>query len=482
MPGSKSVTNRALLLAALADGDSSLEGALAADDTLAFAAGLTELGFAVRTDGGGEAEGTGGGRAGASAGVEEASPTWRVRGGGRIPAAEAEVYCAEAGTAARFLLAAGAAGDGVYGFDAAPQLRRRPLAPLLDALRRQGAETVPAGATHLPLTLRARGLSGGRLRLPGETSSQFVSALLMAAPLARRATGAHRRRARQPALRGHDAGDDGPVRGGGRGEARERRPRDAVFRVTPGAYRGRAYEIEPDASTASYFFAAAALTGGRVRVPGLHRAGGLQGDVRFLDVLEAMGCSIADAPEGVAVRGPVALAGIEVDMSDISDTFMTLAALAPFATSPVTITGIANVRVKESDRISAVEANLRALGVRTESGPDRLRVFPGRPGRRHDRPARRPPHRDVVRRARPAHARRRHRRPRLCEQDLPLLLRAVGGSRTGNCLKWANRGSSRTHPAKSRSRRAGWTKRPQARPQKKSRPALCLPPTKVRPG
>ena len=389
MPGSKSVTNRALLLAALANGDSFLEGALAADDTLTFAAGLTKLGFDVSTHGG-EAEGAGGARSGASDGARrrasgdgagEGSPTWRVRGGGgRIPAAEAEVYCAEAGTAARFLLAACAAGDGVYGFDAAPQLRRRPLAPLLGALRRQGAETVPAGATRLPLTLRARGLSGGRLHLPGETSSQFVSALLMAAPLARRPL---------------ELAVDGLVsrpyvdmtlammaQFGVKSEAKrpsDDRGGDAVFRVAPGAYRGRAYQIEPDASTASYFFAAAALTGGRVRVPGLHRAGGLQGDVRFLDVLEAMGCSVTDAPEGVAVHGPVTLAGIEVDMSDISDTFMTLAALAPFAASPVTITGIANVRVKESDRIAAVETNLRALGVRTESRPGRLRVFPGAP-------------------------------------------------------------------------------------------------------
>jgi len=390
VPGSKSVTNRALLLAALADGDSVLGGALAADDTLAFAAGLTELGFDVRTGDDGEAEGAGGGRSGAFAGARkrasgvraaEASPTWRVRGaGGRIPAAEAEVYCAEAGTAARFLLAACAAGDGVYGFDAAPQLRRRPLAPLLDALRRQGAETVPAGAARLPLTLRAGGLSGGRLEMPGETSSQFVSALLMAAPLARRpleltVDGLVSRPYVDMTLAmmaqfGVEAKATRPV--GGRAAA-------AVFRVAPGAYRGRAYDIEPDASTASYFFAAAALTGGRVRVPGLRRAGGLQGDVRFLDILEAMGCSVADEPQGVTVQGPLALAGIEVDMSDISDTFMTLATLAPYAASPVTITGIANVRVKESDRIAAVEGNLRALGVRTESGPDRLRVFPGTP-------------------------------------------------------------------------------------------------------
>jgi 3-phosphoshikimate 1-carboxyvinyltransferase len=152
--------------------------------------------------------------------------------------------------------------------------------------------------------------------------------------------------------------------------------------VTPGTYGARCYEVEPDASTASYFFAAAAVTGGRVRVPGLRRHDALQGDVRFLDVLEAMGCAVADGPDGLAVAGQAGAAppaGLTVDMSDISDTFMTLAALAPYATSPVTVTGIANVRLKESDRIAAMEANLIALGVRTESGADYLRVFPGAP-------------------------------------------------------------------------------------------------------
>ena len=155
-----------------------------------------------------------------------------------------------------------------------------------------------------------------------------------------------------------------------------------------GAYRARDYDIEPDASTASYFFAAAAVTGGRVCVAGLRRRDALQGDVRFLDVLEAMGCEIGDGADGVTAggsgarscaSGPAVLRGLTVDMSDISDTFMTLAAVAPFAAAPVTVTGIANVRVKESDRIAAVEENLRRLGVRTESGPDYLRVFPGAP-------------------------------------------------------------------------------------------------------
>jgi len=352
VPGSKSVTNRALLLAGLASGASVLRGALDADDTAAFAAGLRSLGISVDAKAG-ELHVTG--------------------AGGPLPATEADVFCAEAGTAARFLIAAAAAGEGAYRFDASPQLRRRPLGPLLDALRDQGARTEPAGAYGLPLKLLARGLAGGVLPLPGDTSSQFVSALLMAAPLGRTPLDLNVdglvsrpyvtmtvRMMRQFGVAAEASGDE-------------------RFVVAPGAYAGRDYAIEPDASTASYFFAAAAATGGRVQVLGLHPASALQGDVGFLDVLEAMGCEVTDDAEGVRVAGPAALAGLTVDMSDISDTFMTLAAVAPLAASPVTITGIGNVRLKESDRIAAVEANLRRLEVPTESGADWLRVFPATP-------------------------------------------------------------------------------------------------------
>lgn len=356
LPGSKSITNRALLLAALADGESVVRGALDAADTRAFAGGLVDLGFAVET--------------GAEA--------WRVHGGGgRIPAASAAVCCAEAGTAARFLLAAAATGHGEYRFDAAAQLRRRPLSPLLDALRNQGAATEPEAAASLPLTLHASGLAGGALRLPGETSSQFISALLMAAPLGRAALEltvdglVSRPYVRMTTTMMERFGVAVESRG------------DAAFRVRHGVYRAREFAVEPDASTASYFFAAAAATGGTVRVEGLRRHGCLQGDIRFLDILAAMGCDVRDDAEGVSVTGPAALAGITVDMSDISDTFMTLAAIAPLAASPVTVTGIANVRLKESDRIAAMEANLGKLGVRTESGPDRLRVFPSLPHGAH---------------------------------------------------------------------------------------------------
>jgi len=351
VPGSKSVTNRALLLAGLAAGDSVLRGALEAGDTDAFAAGLRSLGVAVDRRGG----------------------DLHVTGaGGRFPAAEADVFCAEAGTAARFLLAAAAAGDGVYRFDAAPQLRRRPLGLLLGALRAQGAGTEPADAGDLPLTLLAGGLAGGSLRLPGDTSSQFVSALLMAAPLGRtpldlRVDGLVSRPYVAMTLRMMEQFGAGPEL-----------ETDDRFVVAPGGYAGREYAVEPDASTASYFFAAAA-TGGRLQVLDLQRAGALQGDLAFLDLLECMGCTVTDDPGGVVVTGPATLGGLTVDLADSSDTFMTLAAIAPLATSPVTITGIGNVRLKESDRIAAMEENLGRTGVKTESGPDWLRIFPATP-------------------------------------------------------------------------------------------------------
>jgi len=360
VPGSKSVTNRALLLAGLAAGRSVLRGALEAGDTDAFAAGLRSLGVAVERSG---------------------DEVVVIGAGGRFPAAEADVFCAEAGTAARFLLAAAAADEGVYHFDAAPQLRRRPLGLLLQALRAQGARTEPDDAGALPLTLRAGGLAGGSLRLPGDTSSQFVSALLMAAPLGRgpldlRVDGLVSRPYVTMTLRMMQSFGAGATSGS---SADAGRATGDSYVVTPGAYAAREYDVEPDASTASYFFAAAAATGGRVKVLGLHRAGALQGDVAFLDVLECMGCTVTDEPDGVLVAGPAALAGLTVDMADISDTFMTLAAIAPLATSPVTITGIGNVRLKESDRIAAMEENLGRTGVKTESGPDSLRVFPGAP-------------------------------------------------------------------------------------------------------
>ncbi len=354
LPGSKSVTNRALLLAALAQGDSVVLDALEADDTSAFIDGLRALGVGVE---------------------RQAAGCLAVEGtAGRLPAGRAAVDCRDAGTAARFLLAACAASRGVYTIDGSPQLRRRPMGALLRALETLGAGVEPTAAERLPVTVTGRGLRGGTLRLPGDVSSQFVSALLMAAPLAAAPLSL--------SVDGHVSRpyiDMTVAMMRDFGVAVEREAHERFTVPAPLAYTAREYAVEPDASTASYFFAAAAVTGGRVTVEGLRRDGALQGDVRFVDVLEAMGAEVRDTPQGLQVAGTGLLTGLTVDMGDISDTFMTLAAIAPFALTPVTITGIGNVRLKESDRIAAVEENLRGAGIHVESGPDSLRVIPGTP-------------------------------------------------------------------------------------------------------
>ncbi|MFI9778640.1 3-phosphoshikimate 1-carboxyvinyltransferase [Streptomyces sp. NPDC051956] len=361
IPGSKSLTNRALLLAAAARGTSRLRAPLVSDDTTAFRRALDVLGVDIRTE----------------------DDTWVVTGLGGGPSGTRSVWCADAGTAARFLPVWAAAGQGDFLFDGSAQLRARPLGPLADALCALGVEVVPGPDGGLPLLIRAAGLPGGTVRLDSSTSSQYLTGLLLAAPLAERPLTVH-----APGL------VSGPyidmtlalLRRFG---ARVHTDEDGAWRVEPGGLRGSTLPIEPDASTASYFFAAAAVTGTTVRVPGLGR-GSLQGDVRFLDVLEQAGARVELTEDAAEVTGTGRLrGGFSVDMGNISDTFMTMAAIAPLADAPITITGVAHARLKESDRIAAVAQNLRSLGVRADEGPDRITVHPAGPA-----PARIACHRD----------------------------------------------------------------------------------------
>ena len=357
VPASKSISNRALLLAALASGDSLLSNVLLSDDTAVFMDALKSLGFSVDFDSG--------------------QRLCRVvGGGGRLPVSSGEVWCGSAGTAARFLLAAvAAAGRGEYRFDASAQMRSRPIGPLVKGLAGQDVAISASPGGSFPISLKTGGLTGGRLHLgDGDQSSQYLSAILMAAPLAR-----------SPVEIETDLSVSRPyvdmtlrmMSDFGVEVARTGYSRFAVS--APAQYQACDYVIEADASTASYFFAAAALSGGSVCVANVSRRDSLQGDMRFLAVLEAMGCTVSEGVDGVTVTGPPTLRGVKVDMSDISDTVMTLAAIAPFANGPTSIEHIGHIRLQESDRIAALAANLERIGIRADVGDTYLRIHPGKP-------------------------------------------------------------------------------------------------------
>ncbi|MFF7562503.1 3-phosphoshikimate 1-carboxyvinyltransferase [Streptomyces pseudovenezuelae] len=350
LPGSKSITARALFLAAAADGVTTLVRPLRSDDTEGFAEGLVRLGYRV-------------GR----------SPdAWQVDGRPQGPAAaEADVYCRDGATTARFLPTLAAAGHGTYRFDASPQMRRRPLLPLSRALRDLGVDLRHEEAEgHHPLTVRAAGVDGGEVVLDAGQSSQYLTALLLLGPLTRRGL---RIRVTDLVSAPYVEITLAMMRAFGVEVTRE----DDVFVVPPGGYRATTYAIEPDASTASYFFAAAALTpGAEVTVPGLG-TGALQGDLGFVDVLRRMGAEVSIGADATTVRGTGELRGLTVAMRDISDTMPTLAAIAPFASGPVRIEDVANTRVKECDRLEACAQNLRRLGVRVATGPDWIEIHPG---------------------------------------------------------------------------------------------------------
>ena len=357
VPGSKSLTNRALLIAALAEGESELDGVLFSDDTHYMIEAWRQLGIAVT--------------------VDRAEARCTVAGhGGAIPVTGADLYVGNAGTAMRFLVAAVALGHGRFRVDGSARMRERPIGDLLDGLTQIGARVhSEAGAGCPPVVVDADGLSGGAAAIAGQQSSQFVSALLMVAPCMRdglrltveglvAAPYVDMTLAVMAAF-GVTSGRDGY----------------RMLSVAPQRYRARRYAIEPDASSAHYFLAAAALTGGRVRVHGLGRTS-LQGDVRFVDLLEQMGATVERGEDYLEVRGGGDLDGIDADLNAISDTAPTLAALAPFARRPVTIRNIAHVRLQESDRLRVVATELNRLGVRVRELPDGLVVEPStvRPG------------------------------------------------------------------------------------------------------
>ncbi len=367
VPGSKSITNRALLMAALSDGTVRLENVQLSDDASAFIESLRSLGFSLKTN--------------------EARRCVTVEGcAGRIPRSGVEIDVGSAGTAARFLTAMLGVSDGTYRILASEQMQRRPMRPLFEALLSLGARIEWLGAKgYLPVEL------SGAAKRPGDRaeidldigeSTQFLSALLMTAPMLPCDLHLHITSEKKDGpyvemTRRMMAQFGASVRfedGGPAGSGEYFVPSDAVYAGTD------RFRVEPDVSAACYFYAAAALTGGTVRVDHVVPKS-MQGDLKFLDVLEQMGCTVENGPEGITVTGPASgkLHGLSVDMRDFSDQALTLAAIAPFADGPVEITHIAHVRGQESDRIHAIVSNLQRAGISCEERPDGVRIKPGQP-------------------------------------------------------------------------------------------------------
>lgn len=352
-PGSKSLTNRALITAALAEGTTRLSGVLASDDTRVMVESLNRLGIAVTHD--------------------EAAKTMTVSGcGGAIPAGDAELWLENSGTSIRFLTAMASLGNGRIRLDGNSRMRERPIAHLIEALRGLGVDAAcELESSCPPVVLNAEGVSGERTQIAGNLSSQYLSGLLMMAPCA-----------------------SGPIDIEVVGElvsvpyidmtmgvmaqfgVTVSTPQPNLFQIQPQKYKAAEYDIEPDASAASYFFALAAITGGEVTVEGLNRYA-LQGDVGFVEALQKMGCSVSYGDNSITVTGGE-LTGIDIDMNAISDTAQTLAVVALFANGPTRIRNVAHMRHKETDRVSALVTEIRRMGIEAEEHDDGLTITPGR--------------------------------------------------------------------------------------------------------
>ena len=348
VPGSKSITNRALVLAALAEGESILRGVLHSDDTRHMRTGLEQMGIDI---------------------TEVDSTTWKVIGGrSRLRAPEAPIFVGNSGTTVRFLAALAALVPGEVTLTGDEHMAKRPILDLVDGLRQLGI-SIDCDSGCPPLTITGGSLPTGRIEMPGNKSSQYFSAVLMAAP-----------------------GAQGPLEIIPQGTLVSRPYIDitlammkdfgasvtetsAGFRVDPSELTAREYKIEPDASSASYAFATAAITGIPIEVPGL-TTGALQGDYAFVDLLAEAGATVEKLDSATRVSATEPLRGLDVDMHHISDTVMTLAAIAPVLQGPTRITNVANIRIKETDRLAATVAELRRLGQQVDHGDDWFSIKP----------------------------------------------------------------------------------------------------------
>lgn len=352
LPGSKSYTHRALIAAALADGESLLKNALKAEDTELTAQALGKLGAVIHWQ----------------------DSTVSVQGTAGQPAPAGEpLHLGNSGTSMRFLTAVATLGQGEYHLTGTPRLCQRPMGELLTALNQLGSKVDSVRGNGCPPVIVRGGIAGGRARLSGEVSSQYLSALLLIAPLT--PLGVEIEVTGELVSRPYvDLTLDVQAAFGISHYRRGYR----YFQVPGGQkYQNRVYEIDADASSASYFWAAAALTGGRVTVTNLNMETS-QGDVDFVSVLARMGCRLHPSPAGLTVEGGP-LRGIQIDMSSMPDMVPTLAVVAAFAQGETLITGVRHLRHKESDRLAAVAAELAKMGVQVQEMEDGLKITGGSP-------------------------------------------------------------------------------------------------------
>lgn len=358
-PGSKSLTNRALVLAALGDGPSELSNVLFADDTLVMIEGLTRLGFHVE--------------------IDRPSHVLRVEGrGGAVPAAGAELFCGNSGTTIRFLTALCALGRGRFNLDGIPRMRQRPIGQLVELLKNLGGRIEYVMAQGFPpINVIADGLAGGLVRFGNAQSSQFLSAILQVAPYARHEVRVDLEGPQTSwpyvamTMRLMDEFGVTPelIRDTVTGE-----PRQII--IPQGNYRATNYAIEPDASNAAYFMAAAAIhPDSRVTVERLGKHS-LQGDVGFAEVLRKMGADVQVGNDSITVFGTGVLEAIDIDLSAMPDQAQTLAVVALFAHGPTTLRGLQTLRLKETDRIAALATELAKLGAEVSSEGDDLTIRP----------------------------------------------------------------------------------------------------------
>lgn len=349
VPGSKSITNRALLLAALSVGECTLDGVLFSEDTFAFLDCIKRLGFSLRVN-------------------EEEKRVWIKGEGGIIPNRKAELNVQSAGTAARFLPAMLAFAGGEYKFVSSEQMARRPMEGLISALRSLGV-TIECEKEegHFPFTLKSEGVKRSTVEIDTTVSSQFASALLLSGVISgitvkttgNRKTGAYVRLSVEMLKQFGVAVEE----------------ENGVYYVPHSIYSLSHYTVEPDLSAACYFYAAAVILRRKISVHGVTNHS-LQGDKKFLSVLKQMGASVLEEENSITVCGKETFLGGTFDLNDFSDQSLTLAAIAPFASSPVKIENIGHIRSQECDRIHAIKENLTALNVSVEEGEDFVIIHP----------------------------------------------------------------------------------------------------------